>query len=181
MSANSSDIEPPLPTDVQPYGYNVLLLRNESTAMLDIPQPDYISSIQKLLADGESWNMTASVLATIASYNRFNVEDPDGWDAIFMFACEAAVDSSGAYSHQSMVNDWAVELVDAASPGNQSQQYIGLTLDLGIDFLSPCFNFSYYAQSYDVTRQQCERTWSVSDPRRNRARTRLLQQQHHRS
>jgi hypothetical protein len=55
------------------------------------------------------------------------MEDPDGWNATFMSACEAAVDSSGAYSHQSMMNDWTVELLDAASPGNQSQQYIGLT------------------------------------------------------
>jgi hypothetical protein len=52
---------------MQPFGYNELLLSNENTTMLEIPHPDYSSSIQKLLADGESWNMTASVLATIAS------------------------------------------------------------------------------------------------------------------
>jgi hypothetical protein len=66
-STNLSDIDPPLPKDMQPYGYNMLLLSNESTAILDMPQPSYVSAIQSLLADGESWNLTAPVLATVAS------------------------------------------------------------------------------------------------------------------
>jgi len=61
---------------MQPFGYNVLLLNNESTAMLDVPHPDYSSSIQNLLADGKSWNMTASVLATIVSYKPFQCGRP---------------------------------------------------------------------------------------------------------
>lgn len=161
-SANQSTIEPALPTDVQPYGYNVLLLNNESTAVLDMPQPSYVSAIQSLLADGESWNLTAPVLATVARFNRSKEEDADGWNATFMSTCLAAEESSGAYSHQSMMNGWAVQLVDNPSPGNQSPQYIGLCPDLGIDYLSSCSNFSYYAQLYDVTRQQCQGTWSIT-------------------
>jgi hypothetical protein len=161
-SANLPNIEPTLPTGVQPYGYNILLLSNESTAILDIPQPSYILAVQSLLAVGESWNLTAPVLATVASFNHSKEEDPDGWNATFLSACSAAGSSSGAYSHQSMLNGWAVYLMDNPSPGNQSQQYIGLGPDPGVDYILSCSTFSSYAQLYDVTRQQCEGTWSIT-------------------
>jgi len=35
-SVNSSNIEPPVLTNIQPYGHNMLLLNNESTAVLDL-------------------------------------------------------------------------------------------------------------------------------------------------
>jgi hypothetical protein len=59
---NGSD--PPLPLHAHAYGFNILSLNNESTAMLGMPQPSYISAVQELLAGGGSWNLTARVLAT---------------------------------------------------------------------------------------------------------------------
>ena len=53
-SSSTASTEPPVPTREQAYGFNILLLNTESTAMLDIPQPDYVSSVQNLLAPGES-------------------------------------------------------------------------------------------------------------------------------
>ncbi|KUJ16730.1 uncharacterized protein LY89DRAFT_669192 [Mollisia scopiformis] len=61
-STDDTGAEPPLPSQEQSYGYNILLLNNESTAILDIPQPDYVSSVQGSLAIGESWRLTAPVL-----------------------------------------------------------------------------------------------------------------------
>lgn len=152
--STATNPESPLPTNVQPYGYNVLLLNNESTAMLDMPQPSYLSAILSLLAEGESWNLTAPVLATVATFNNSKEEDPGGWNSTFMSTCYAAEQSSGAYSKQTGLNNWAVELVSNPSPGNQSGQYIGVCPDPGIEYITSCSNFSYYAQRYDVTRQQ---------------------------
>ncbi|KAI9759324.1 MAG: hypothetical protein M1835_000398 [Candelina submexicana] len=67
---------PLLPAHSQAYGFNVLSLNNESTAVLDIPQPSYISSVQNLLASGESWDLTAFVFATVASFQKLQGETP---------------------------------------------------------------------------------------------------------
>ncbi|KAL8737747.1 MAG: hypothetical protein Q9181_001375 [Wetmoreana brouardii] len=69
-SSQQNGSEPPLPTDAQAYGFNILLLNNESAAVLDIPQPSYVSAVQSLLAGGESWNISAPVFATVAAYNH---------------------------------------------------------------------------------------------------------------
>ena len=60
--------------------------------------------------------------------------------------CAAGEDSSGAYTHQSLMNLWSVVLLDHPSPGDQSLQYIGLPPDPGIDYSVECSNFSDYAQ-----------------------------------
>ncbi|SLM39208.1 hypothetical protein LPUS_09700 [Lasallia pustulata] len=149
--------EPPLPIHAQAYGFNVLLLNNESTAMLDIPQPSYVSAVQQLLAGGESWNITAPVIATVATFNHSMTNE-----SYFESFCESAAASSGAYTHQSMMNDWAIELVDHASPGDQSLQYIGLTPDPGIDYLPNCLDISQYVKPYNINRQLCEGTWTIT-------------------
>ena len=159
-SINGSD--PPLPTGPQPYGFNVLLLNSESTAMLDIPQPSYISAVQHLLAGGESWNITAEVIATVATFNNSRAENEAEYESYFESFCHAGEASSGAYTHQSSINGWSVVLLDHASPGDQSLQYIGLPPDPGIDYEVACSNFSDYAQLYDMNRQLCNGTWSIT-------------------
>ncbi|KAL8653621.1 MAG: hypothetical protein Q9226_003773 [Calogaya cf. arnoldii] len=53
--------EPPLPAHPQAYGFNILLLNNETSAALDAPQPSYVAAVQTLLVGGESWNITATI------------------------------------------------------------------------------------------------------------------------
>ena len=78
-SPNSSiGDEPPIPTHAQAYGFNVLSLNNESTAMLDTPSTDYVSFIQGLLFSGESWKITAPVFATVATFNDSRTKDLGG-------------------------------------------------------------------------------------------------------
>lgn len=84
--------EPPLPTQAQPYGFNILLVSNESAAVLDIPQ-------QKLLAGGESWNISALVAATITTFNHSKTRDPNSYKRYFASFCFAAKKSSVAYTH----------------------------------------------------------------------------------
>ena len=157
---NGSD--PPLPTRPQAYGFNVLLLNTESTAMLDIPQPSYISAVQSLLAGGESWNITAQVIATVATFNNSRAENEAGYESYLESFCESGQESSGAYTHQSLMNNWSVVLLDHPSPGDQSLQYIGLPPDPGIEYTPACSNFSEYAQLYDMNRQLCNGTWSIT-------------------
>lgn len=159
---SSTSPEPEMPQGPKAYGYNVLLLNNESSAVLDLPQPDYVSRVQSILALGESWTVRAPVFATVATLNSSKQENPSQWNETFLSACEAAKESSGAYTHQSLMNGWAVDLMDHASPGDQSQQYIGVTYDYGIDWVGPCENFSHYARQFDVNRQQCEGIWTIT-------------------
>ena len=159
-SINGSD--PLLPTRPQAYGFNVLLLNNQSSAMLDIPQPSYVSAVQSLLAGGESWNITAQVTATVATFNNSRAENETEYESYIEYFCEAGKESSGAYTHQSMMNGWSIVLLDHASPGDQSLQYIGLPPDPGIDYTVECSNFSDYAQLYDINRQLCNGTWTIT-------------------
>ncbi|KAI4184919.1 MAG: hypothetical protein LQ346_006020 [Caloplaca aetnensis] len=161
-SAPPNGSELPLPTAAQTYGYNVILLHNESAAVLDIPQPSYISAVQTLLAGGESWNISAPVFATVATFNHSSTRDPDAYASYFDDVCSAAEESSGAYTHMSMMNDWSVVLLNHPSPGDQSLQYIGLTPDPGIEHMPSCSDFFPYAKAYDVTRQACQGTWTIT-------------------
>ncbi|KAL8786499.1 MAG: hypothetical protein Q9213_002726 [Squamulea squamosa] len=154
--------EPPLPTYPQPYGFNLLLLNNESAAVLDIPQPSYVSAVQKLLPNDESWNISAAVLATVATYNRSSSRDPDAFESHFRSFCADADKSSGAYTHMSMMNQWSVVLLNHASPGDQTLQYIGLVPDPGINYKVRCSDFFPYAKLYDLNRQLCHGTWSIT-------------------
>lgn len=157
---NGSD--PPLPPSTRAYGFNVLSLNNESTAMLDIPQPNYISGVQALLASGESWNITATVRATVATYNHSKTTNRNEYESFLTQFCKDGQESSGAYTHMSMMNKKAVALLDSASLGDQSLQYIALTEDPGINYEVSCRNFSQDAHLYDLNRQLCEGTWSIT-------------------
>ncbi|KAK9769443.1 hypothetical protein SCAR479_13868 [Seiridium cardinale] len=171
--------EPVLPSEPQAYGYNVLLLSNTSSALLDMPQASYVNAVQSKLASGESWTATAPVLGTVAILSGSKQTDPAGWNKTFMRRCllelygpgfevdyckNACLStwSSGAYSHNSMLNDWALQLLSPDSPGNQSTQWIGLVPDFGIEYISNCWVFSEYARLYDITRRQCEGTWLIT-------------------
>ena len=61
---------PPFPAA---YGFNILMLSNESTAMLDVPMPDYVNALQEVLvssADGATINISATVHGTVTTYNN---------------------------------------------------------------------------------------------------------------
>ena len=68
MAASTNDsILPPLKATA--YGYNTLLLNNESAALLDLPLPDYVSLIQAGLKGNDTWRLSATVNATVTRYN----------------------------------------------------------------------------------------------------------------
>ena len=161
-TSQENDSEPVLPYIPQPYGFNLLLLNKDSAAILDIPHPSYISAVQKLLAGGESWNISAPVFATVATFNHSAETDEDGYVSFFDDFCLAANESSWAYSKMTMLNDWALVLVNAPSPGDQSVQFIGLTLEPLGGWAPNCSMFFPDARLYNLNRQQCQATWSIT-------------------
>lgn len=68
LSASSDDstLSPNITTA---YGYNTLLLDSTSAALLDMPLPDYVVSIQQSLQGSDYWKVSAVVNATVARYN----------------------------------------------------------------------------------------------------------------
>lgn len=156
--------EPPLPLDTQAYGFNILLLDNETTAALDIPQPDYISAVQRLLAPGESWGLTARIAGTVAKFNDSKIIDSDTKNSTFMHRCEDAVASSGAYTAMQMLKPNEFALLDSPS-ADQSFQYIGFPpppYDHSMPGYPSCSTFSHYAQLYDITRRPCTGSWVIT-------------------
>ncbi|KAJ9660279.1 hypothetical protein H2198_002587 [Neophaeococcomyces mojaviensis] len=70
MTASSNDLVPFPPFRLPaPFGHNLLLLNNESAAVLDIPMTQYIESMQKEIGTNETWRLSASVNA--------NLDEPD--------------------------------------------------------------------------------------------------------
>jgi hypothetical protein len=53
-----------------PYGYNLLLLGNNSAAALDLPRASYLRAIKDQLEDGESWIVTAEVDGYVTHLNE---------------------------------------------------------------------------------------------------------------
>ena len=160
----TNGIEPPVPLDTQVYGFNILLLDNGTAVALDIPQPDYISTVQKLLAPGESWGITARIAGTVAKFNDSKTVDSDAKNSTFLRRCEDAVASSGAYTVMQMLTKNCLILLDSNS-GDQSFQYIGFPPWPGDDPDSKnptCSNFSHYAQLFDVTRRPCTGSWVIT-------------------
>ena len=158
-TSSQNGSEPPLPTYPRAYGFNILLPNNESTAMLDIPQPSYVSAIQQLLALGESWTITARVIATVATFNHST-----GNESFIESRCAAADASSWAYETIDMFNYFRPALLDHPSPGDQSIQYIGFipVSYTSASDISCTTGFVPYAIRYDISRQFCEGTWSIT-------------------
>lgn len=68
-----------LPFVVEPsiskvYGFNMYVVSNDTTAMLDGPLPSFVSELRSTLSETQSFEMSALVNATVCSRNDPNVE-----------------------------------------------------------------------------------------------------------
>lgn len=150
-----NDTEPAAPLYPSVYGFNILSISTGSTAMLDIPEPDYITAVQDLLSVGESWSVTAMTIGTVATLNQS--------ESVFKEACKGTVTSSSSsgsttwtYTTTYLYNGWAVGLLNKNGLDN-SAQYIGVA---PVD--TSCSNFYPYSHMYDIQRHACQGTWSVT-------------------
>ncbi|KAF5516318.1 hypothetical protein CGCS363_v000908 [Colletotrichum siamense] len=145
--------EPRLPTFPQAYGYNLLLLDESSAASLDILPANYILKIQELLAPDESWNITAPVLGTVATFNESSTEED--------FEPVCINNKTWYFERQDLLMGEPgcfLALADRKDHSDQSLQYIGLSPGNHKE----CKQNAPLIHAYNIYRQQCLGTWSVS-------------------
>ncbi|KAI1132886.1 hypothetical protein F5Y10DRAFT_274578 [Nemania abortiva] len=154
-------MDPPLPNFPQSYGQNILLLNNESTALLDTLQTDYLVAVQNLLRFGESWIISAPVSATVATFDRSKINDPDEFISTYLESCKnvTAYPPTWDLTVTPLFNNWSISLLDKAlEDSNQTIHYVGLIPGYNMD----CEKLAPYAQRYNVERWQCQGTWRIT-------------------
>ena len=77
----------------------------------------------------------------------------------FIDLCE---DSASVYSFMPIYTYYCLALLNYATPGDQSLQYIALIPEPDLTEEPDCSSFSQYAQLYKVTQQPYEGTWSIT-------------------
>lgn len=140
---------------------NILLLNINTTAVLDTLQPDFVTAAQDVLAVGESLFVNAPVIGTIATMSTSKAVDPTGIEPAFKSVCANLSWTQGKmdrYDDKTGSSLWLLDEKDNRS--NQSMQYVAFApLYLGsID----CPDLLPYVQLYNVYRQQCRGTWSIT-------------------
>ncbi|KAL9111284.1 MAG: hypothetical protein Q9187_007941 [Circinaria calcarea] len=172
LAASSTDnISLPVSQLPKAYGFNTLLIDNTSTALLDVPAPDYISSIQQNISNQESWILSASVNATVARYNVSSQDyhyDDTSWGQLFE---EATIMSSAQLWQPGSICLGMIVDQQRASSGNYSpyclldyyfaKQSHSLETHSIDDQRSKDFRESS-PMRFDIQRQTCTGTWNVS-------------------
>lgn len=155
------------------YGYNILLLNDDSAAILDTPTPSYLSRIRSRISGNETWHIEASVDAYIATYNissdRFTQDDSFWWDAASQYGL------SSVYTYQ-MENDVSYMFLGTMVCSKNHQMYYGIYPSSTISYYSALVSYptpSEYsdpvydefrgrAQLYDIRRGRCLGTWDIN-------------------
>ena len=164
-TSRTNGIAPQIPPNVEAYGSNILFLDSQTTAALDIPQPDYITTAQTLLAPGESWALTPNILGTVAKYNDSDPIDSEANSSTFMGRCNYSETVSGAYMGMRLHQENYFILMDSPLT-DQSFQCIGFPPSPGnykkIPGYPSCPIFSHYVQLYEITRRPCRASWVIT-------------------
>lgn len=157
--------EPPLPQFPNSYGYNILLLNGNSTAVLDILHPDFIAAVQDVLAVGESWVVSAPVVGTVATLSTLKTVDPTVFSSASQSACQSAFPGGDQKWESHSINNYgdvesSLWLLSQQSLSDQSVQYLAFAprYQSAIN----CSGLLPYVQLYNVYRQQCQGTWSIT-------------------
>lgn len=132
------------------HGYNMYLINVTTTAMLDGPVPDYISSIQASLSTVRSQKITARVNATICSLNTTTLTwDHDAWKTLktipdyqYNEASNGININGGVLTNFYSISFLAVSAWDSNNP------------------LTP--NFESTARGYNLRRGQCTGVWEIT-------------------
>ena len=127
----------------------------------DGPMPDYISSIQATLVDGESQFVSAQVHATISTYNNTaeSFRNDSSWWKQYTDIGIAEIDLYVNKSIGLLVSSFA-----NAFAGDKSWCFIGI-VPSGPDAPSIYDTFQYTALEFSTRRDQCQGTWIVTRDR----------------
>ena len=176
INANSTQ-----PTFPQAFGFNTLLLSNESSAKLDGPYPDYVQAIQARLTTTDAFLLDTNVNGTVTTYNN-SIEshrnDTDFWDSYLSDLPQNPDDDKTTFDD-----------IDLAEKLVHMNLYIGQHLDLLMNSLevrntswafisftpTPPFgmsksnrkeklgqDFRHSAMLFHTRRERCHGTWRIT-------------------
>ncbi|CZR69579.1 uncharacterized protein PAC_19479 [Phialocephala subalpina] len=170
MAASANDSIPP-PIIPTAYGSNTLLLDNSSAAILDMPLPGYVSSIQQSLAGSDFWKVSATVNASVARYNSSVETLRNKSDPFFNNTLKAANAGGQKFATFFEFNAWALGWL----PGKPTVQDGHFVL-VGHYFWNDIFwddyisnpadpkfiSFQSKARMFNMRRERCAGTWQIN-------------------
>lgn len=139
------------PTYPAVYGFNLIALSEESTALLDGPLPSHIRSIQSRMGADETITMTAVVNATVSHQNKtvdHYRDDADFWTS---YNISSQLESTSSLSGA----NFGVLTGNLAHP-DYSWAFISKYED---DSTHDTFNSS--ALGFDIRRERCNASWQM--------------------
>ena len=164
MAASSNDSVPFPAADVPvPFGYNLLLLSNESVAVLDIPMPAYLDSMQRNMRHHENWTVSASVNAYVSTFNRgfeeLRADDSFwettlSWDPLHSFTIYDGAHDFGATAGFSY--DHGYYLLGPYSQHNG--EAVSIHGDIEDEAITA---FRRTALMFNIRRQKCRGKWNI--------------------
>jgi len=153
------------------YGYNTLLLSNDSAAILDIPTSSYISALQSQMSADEVLDITASVDAYVATYNTTTTMTLRTDDALWVNAISSSVNNGfGGLSTMYLYQGMGAR-IGMLPFGSNNQMLFALyynSTDWGgmyfhTDPDDPEFvPFRSRAQMYSLKRARCRGHWTLN-------------------
>ncbi|KAB8072042.1 hypothetical protein BDV29DRAFT_178107 [Aspergillus leporis] len=163
--AGSSDGHPQYP---QVYGFNMILLDNTSTALLDLPSPGFLSSIQQNLTGGDSWSISATVDGTVARYNT-SVSTYRNDNAFWKSAFNHSYNPTGLATI-SMYNGYQIGMINGLHseyPGPYCLLGFFKGSAYGIHIYgnatgSTSLEFRKNAHKFEIQREKCRGQWTVT-------------------
>lgn len=152
--------EPPLSNMSKVHGANTLLLSNDSTALLDLPQPDYVAALQASLGQNETYTIAADVFGTVTT----RVEDfksNGSSNSTYIWYCQ----NSGALAWLDLYNGYYIVLFGYFDSGLQSINYIGFLPEASVKWppdVPFCSRIGKFFKRYDTARHSCHGRWHIS-------------------
>lgn len=160
--------DPPLPLFPRAFGFATLVLEEGAVAILDTPDPDWITQMQSKLVIGESLKVSSADLATVTiasdQINRHRNEGPNStfWKRYTQAGqvqwVSAYAGASGPYL--GLLSVAAVTSANQTNwlPGNDSWAFVSLVEERSLSW----DNFVLDARMYTTARKLCEGTWVIT-------------------
>ncbi|RMD40362.1 hypothetical protein DV735_g4767, partial [Chaetothyriales sp. CBS 134920] len=154
----------------QAYGYNTLLLGNDSAAILDIPSQQYMTKLQDKLGDGDYFEISATVDAYVATWNTSTpsfVANDTLWDQAFEKNIGMGLSRINLY----VTGRESLGILPFDDEGTTNPRiFIGFYYDSPWAGISSHTNrsdpeverFRQRAQLYNLSRQRCQGKWQLN-------------------
>ncbi|KAH6691391.1 hypothetical protein F5X68DRAFT_252337, partial [Plectosphaerella plurivora] len=155
----------------QVYGYNTLLLNNDSAAILDIPTGPYMRALQSELTQGSHLVLEADVDAYVATFNTSTANDEDLWDAAF----NQGFGETGLSTMSLYKGNWeALGMMPFGEPASSDNNRMFVGMYYNATYMrgmhadrsansTEAERFRPRAQLYNIDRQRCRGTWELND------------------